>query len=251
MTALYPIFDKFIALTFVSPNVFHHQPYLDWYKEHITINNGKLWTYESAKIFVNLSAHFSMQIYNLLFAFAILFATGTSITFAIKSGQSNKQQTQSLAGNALTITFLFSFVAAFFVFCLVFPQWDNIMILIQLSKKGIVQDLTWHYVFPMLLASTLMFVSYLLLTLLRTDGKSHVAIYITIVAIAINVLFSIVFVKYGRMLLECTMLGTISSWFFLLLFYYFVFIIIKILIYDFIGVIFFIYIKQQLKKFFD
>ncbi|ALA97506.1 hypothetical protein SKUN_00613 [Spiroplasma kunkelii CR2-3x] len=33
---------------------------------------------------------------------------------------------------------------------------------------------------------------YLLLTLLQTDGKSHVAIYITIGAIAINVLFSII-----------------------------------------------------------
>ncbi|ELL44269.1 MATE family efflux transporter [Spiroplasma melliferum] len=218
MTALYPILDKFIALTFVTPNVFHHQPYLDWYKEHISINNGEL-TYESAKIFVNLSTHFAMQIYNLLFAFAILFAIGTSITFAIKSGQSNKQQTQSLAGNALTITVLFSIVAAFFVFCLVFPQWDNIMILIQLSKKGtwIVQDLTWHYVFPMLLASPLMFVSYLLLTLLRTDGKSHAAIYITIGAIAINALFSIIFVKYGQMLLEGTMLGTIIAWIFIII----------------------------------
>nr|WP_283272712.1 MATE family efflux transporter [Spiroplasma sp. SV19] len=154
----------------------------------------------------------------MLFSFAILIAIGTSITFAIKYGQNNKQQTQSLAGNALTITILFSIVAAFFVFCLVFPKWDNIMIFIQLSKKGawITQDLTWRYVFPMLLASPLMFVSYLLLTLLRTDGKGRIAVYITIGSILVNVFFSIILVKYANLLLEGTMFGTIISWVFII-----------------------------------
>ncbi|WP_425380475.1 MATE family efflux transporter [Spiroplasma endosymbiont of Stenodema calcarata] len=217
ISALYPILDKLIALTFVTPNVHHHQPYLDWYKENIKSNDGVL-SYEGAKIFVNLATHFSGQIYNLLFAFAVLVAIGTSITFAIKYGQNNQQQTQSLAGNALTVTILFSLGAAFFVFCLVFPKWDNIMIFIQLSKKGawITQDLTWRYVFPMLLASPLMFVSYLLLTLLRTDGKGRIAIYIIISSILVNIFFSIIFVKYGNLLSEGTMFGTIISWIFII-----------------------------------
>ncbi|KAF0851345.1 MAG: multidrug transporter [Spiroplasma poulsonii] len=217
ISASYPILDKLIALTFVTPNVYHYQPYLDWYRENINNNNGVL-SYQVAKIFVNLATHFSGQIYNLLLAFAVLIAIGTSITFTIKYGQNNKQQTQSLAGNALTITILFSIVAAFFVFCLVFPKWDNIMIFIQLSKKGswITKDLTWRYVFPMLLASPLMFISYLLLTLLRTDGKGRIVVYIMVGSILVNVCFSIILVKYANLLLEGTMFGTIISWVFII-----------------------------------
>ncbi|AGM24944.1 MATE family efflux transporter [Spiroplasma chrysopicola] len=213
ISASYPLIDKLISLAFVTQNVLDYQPYLEWYKNNINVNNGIL-SEQIAKEFVNIATQVSSQIYNLLFSFAVLTALGASISFSYRYGQVNREEAKIISGNSMTITVLFSLFAGLFVFTLVYPKWDNIIIFIQLSKKGawIIQDLTWRYIWPMLIASPLMFINFLLLTLLGADGKGKWAALITVLSIPINAVFAIIFVKAGHLLLEGAILGTIVSW---------------------------------------
>ncbi|WP_374697051.1 MATE family efflux transporter [Spiroplasma endosymbiont of Polydrusus formosus] len=210
---LYNIVDKSLALSFATPDLIHDQFYIDAYNRLKNINVTEI-PLADMRSFINVATQYASQTYNLQWSFSIMIGMGCAMNFSIAYGQRNIPAMRRIAGNGLSVTFLFSMLVSFVVFCIVFPGWNAVFITSQMGKhyNPITESLCWEYSFPMLAAPPMMFLSYYFISLIRSEGQIKWVIIMVLSSLLINAATAIFFMQVCNLGMSGAMLGTVFSW---------------------------------------
>ncbi len=210
---LYNIVDKSLALSFAALDLIHEQFYIDAYNRLKNINVTKI-PLADMRSFINVATQYASQTYNLQWSFSIMIGMGCAMNFSIAYGQRDIPAMRRIAGNGFSVTFLFSILVAFVIFCIVFPGWNAVFITSQMGKhyNPITESLCWEYSFPMLAAAPMLFLSYYFMSLIRSEGRMKWVIIMILSSLLINVATAIFFMRVCHLGMSGAMLGTVFSW---------------------------------------
>ncbi|WP_368486049.1 MATE family efflux transporter [Spiroplasma sp. DGKH1] len=214
----YNIIDKELALAYATPDLMYDPWYVNQYNiiNHLYgVEAVTMIPYNEMRSFINVATQYSMQVNNLILAFSIMIGLGCAMNFSIAYGQRNNQKMKEIAGNGFATTTIFSIMVAFVIFCIIFPQWHAILITSQMGSyyNPITEQLCWSYLYPLLLSTPLMFLSYWFLSMLRSEGKMNWVMMSIVTSVLINCAGSIFFMKVCHLEMVGSMLGTVLSYF--------------------------------------
>lgn len=193
---LYDVVDKTLALQFATNDLITNSWYVNAYNILKWLTGADKVTsipQEDMRTFINIGTQYGYQVYNLQWAFSVMIGLGCSLNFSMAYGQRDKVKMQKITGNGFTITSLFGILVGAIMFCLIYPRFKALFITVQMGtlyNPLITQQIAWQYCYPM------MFLSYYVLSLLRSEGRSNLTIMMIVSSLIINIGSSIFLWKY-------------------------------------------------------
>lgn len=214
---LYDVVDKTLALQFATNDLITNSWYVNAYNILKGLTGADKVTsipQEDMRTFINIGTQYGYQVYNLQWAFSVMIGLGCSLNFSMAYGQRDKVKMQKITGNGFTITSLFGILVGAIMFCLIYPKFKALFITVQMGTlyNPITQQIAWQYCYPMIAGAPMMFLSYYVLSLLRSEGRSNLTIMMIISSLIINIGSSIFFMKICHLGMVGSMLGTVVAW---------------------------------------
>lgn len=175
--------------------------------ENISITSAKM------KEYINVSTQYTVQSYNIVLSFTQILAIGAGMHYSTEFGKRNKEKLKEIAGNGLTYSFLGSIIIGVVLFALSYRPWGQILIASQMghNQNLIVEELAWKDVQPLIYGISAIFLAFMSMNMLRSEGKMIHIMIMTITSLGVKFLTSILLMKYTDLELTAAQLGTIFS----------------------------------------
>ncbi|ATG97716.1 MATE family efflux transporter [Mesoplasma lactucae] len=175
--------------------------------EHIEISSSKM------KEYINVSTQYTVQSYNIVLSFTQILAIGAGMHYSTEFGKRNKEKLKEIAGNGITYSFIASILVGFLLFSLSFRPWGQVLISSQMGshRNLIVEEMAWKDVEPLIYGISAIFLAYLTMNMLRSEGKMIHIMIMTITSLVVKFVTSILLMKYTSLELTGAQMGTIFS----------------------------------------
>ena len=175
--------------------------------EDIFITSAKM------KEYINVSTQYTVQSYNIVLSFTQILAIGAGMHYSSEFGKRNKEKLKEIAGNGLTYSFLGSIIIGVVLFALSYRPWGQVLIATQMghNRNLIVEELAWKDVQPLIYGISAIFLAFMSMNMLRSEGKMIHIMIMTITSLGVKFLTSILLMKYTNLELTAAQLGTIFS----------------------------------------
>ncbi|WP_342275721.1 MATE family efflux transporter [Spiroplasma endosymbiont of Nebria brevicollis] len=214
---LYDVVDKTLALQFATGDLSTNGWYVNAYnalKGLTGIDKVTSIPINDMRTFINIGTQYGYQVYNLQWAFSVMIGLGCALNFSMAYGRRDKIKMRQITGNGFALTSLFGLLVGVIMFCLIYPGFKAIFITVQMGNlyNPITQQIAWQYCYPMIVGAPMMFLSYYVLSLLRSEGRSNLTIMMIVSSLAINIGSSIFFMTICHLGMVGSMLGTVVAW---------------------------------------
>lgn len=185
------------------------------------LEENKIWiTTTKMKEYINVSTQYTVQSYNIVLSFTQILAIGAGMHYSTEFGRRNKEKLREIAGNGLTYSFLGSILIGIILFSLSYRPWGQVLIASQMghNRNLIIEELAWKDVEPLIYGISAIFLAYMSMNMLRSEGKMVHIMIMTITSLGVKCLTSILLMKYTTLELTAAQLGTIFSFLYQLIY---------------------------------
>lgn len=203
----YQIFDKWIATQWGGQSI------IDRYNNYQ--GSGIIIHAQQALKIINIATTYAAVPSAMMVSFALMVATGTGIKFSIAYGQNKRQQMSQYLGNGFLLSFL---VSVFFMIVMYFGCQSIIEFQAgsDVGSDPIIRSIIIKEAVKfsqiLILATPLLFLSYFLVSLLRSEGMMLWTILVNVAACLVNISLDFILVIPGNLGMEGTAYATITAW---------------------------------------
>ena len=155
---------------------------------------------------INLATRYGTIAILMTYAFAALIGASSLILFSYGYGRRNKAEMSKVFGNSLTTVFIISCLMVFLAFFVIKP-----FIFFQQTTPNthtLAYKMGYWYVFILFMFTPLQFLTTVLVSLIRGEGKSGLAFFIIITSFLVNMLLNWIMLTYTNLGLNASAIAT-------------------------------------------
>jgi Na+-driven multidrug efflux pump len=174
--------------------------------------------------YINITTQYTMQTYNIAYAFSQIMAIGAGMNYAVQFGKSKREKLGEIAGNGISQSFIMSIIISTLLFLLSFPQLHQVLITSQMGghKNEVIEALAWNDVEPLIFGLSTMFVAGVTMNMIRSEGKMIHVMIMTLTSILVKCSVAISAMYFGGLELAGAQLGTIMAFLYQIIYCLFV-----------------------------
>ncbi len=214
--SIYNLCDKIVIQEFGPQSLLENATFIQLWKN---LHGGIAPTFNDIpdiKQYINLATQYSYVIFYLGSSFCLLIGVGIGVLYSISYGKRDFNEMGQVYANGIIYTFIFSILIGFCLFFLSSPNYGSILIKIQQGSESneITTYLSWRYVEIFIFFLPVMFVNYLISSVLRSQGKTLFLIILTFSSLVLNLALDFLLIVALKQDMNGAILATSLSWIF-------------------------------------
>ncbi len=212
------LFDKIFAQIFAPENLINNSKIQEMWSQ---MTSSEM-TLDDIRDYINVATQYSYVLFTLCSACVSLFTVGVTVIYSTEYGKKNYKNMNEIFSSSIIHNLIFSILIALILFFLTYPEFNALAIRVQEGKKynPITTYLAWRYSMVLVFALPFYFLSYLIINILRCQGKIWTSITIIVTSLIFNCGLNYIFLYYAKMDLDGVMLATLLSWLYSIIFSY-------------------------------